>query len=172
MSTQKLHFRPSVQSLENRQLMAADVGLADVSATAEEPARVATITDITISGNTANMDGGGTRGTVNVDAGSVDGYSADVGGGGLWNAGGFRGGVYVGAADISGDATSNIVTAPDAGGGPHVKVFSATPVEPAQTSVADGTSSTVMVAENSGGSFRGTSSHDEFFAELGKAEPS
>ncbi|MEZ4180127.1 MAG: VCBS repeat domain-containing M23 family metallopeptidase [Candidatus Doudnabacteria bacterium] len=37
--------------------------------------------------------------------------------------GGFHGGVYVSAADVDGDGQIEIVTAPNFGGGPHVKVF-------------------------------------------------
>jgi hypothetical protein len=39
---------------------------------------------------------------------------------------GFRGGIDVAAADIEGDGKSEIITAPQAGGGPHVKIFDAT----------------------------------------------
>ncbi|MFT5527403.1 MAG: hypothetical protein ACI9HK_005385, partial [Pirellulaceae bacterium] len=37
----------------------------------------------------------------------------------------FTGGVHVAAADVNGDGLANIITAPAAGGGPHVKVFDA-----------------------------------------------
>jgi hypothetical protein len=37
---------------------------------------------------------------------------------------GFTGGVYVAAGDTNGDGFADIVTGPDAGGGPHVEVFS------------------------------------------------
>jgi subtilisin-like proprotein convertase family protein len=39
---------------------------------------------------------------------------------------GFVGGVFVAAGDLNGDGIDELVTAPDAGGGPHVKVFSDT----------------------------------------------
>jgi hypothetical protein len=39
---------------------------------------------------------------------------------------GFTGGVFVAAGDLDGDGRDELVTAPDAGGGPHVKIFSDT----------------------------------------------
>src|SRR5262245_30379381 len=38
----------------------------------------------------------------------------------------FLGGVFVATGDIDGDGIDELVTAPDAGGGPHVKIFSDT----------------------------------------------
>src|SRR5262249_27799890 len=40
--------------------------------------------------------------------------------------GSFLGGVFVATGDINGDGIDELVTAPDAGGGPHVKIFSDT----------------------------------------------
>lgn len=37
---------------------------------------------------------------------------------------GFRGGVFIAAGDIDGDGRDELITAPDAGGGPHVRIFS------------------------------------------------
>jgi hypothetical protein len=50
----------SVQTLESRRYLAGDLAIGEVDATPEEPAReTMTITDTTISGNTANSEGGG-----------------------------------------------------------------------------------------------------------------
>ncbi len=45
---------------------------------------------------------------------------------------GFSGGVYVAVADINGDGRDDIITAADAGGGSHIRVFLGTPVPGAQ----------------------------------------
>jgi hypothetical protein len=96
----------------------------------------------------------GFRGGVRVGAGNVDGSDRDsiviaAGPGGgphvrvlRWNGsalvetagffvydGGFLGGIFVAAGDLLGDARAEIVTAADAGGGPHVRVFTGAGVD-------------------------------------------
>lgn len=86
------------------------------------------------------------RGGVNVDVGRLDGRDVIVTGAGIGGgphviafdartfqpresfyayAPAFRGGVTVAVGDVLGDGRGAIVTAPGAGGGPHVKVFEA-----------------------------------------------
>ena len=63
MSTKKLRFRPTVQTLENRRCLAGALGIDEVAATPEEPARgteeIAIIATATIAGVTAPFDEGG-----------------------------------------------------------------------------------------------------------------
>lgn len=93
--TKRNNFRPTVQTLETRRCMAASLGVDAVSATPPEPdapVEAATITDITISGNTANSEGGGlwnsSTGTMTITDTTIDGNTANARGGGIFNDGG------------------------------------------------------------------------------------
>ena len=167
MTPDKLQFRPRIQPLENRRLMAADAGIGDVAPIPEVPVTAATITEVTISGNTANMDGGGTSGVTNVDDASVKGYSADVGGGGLWD-GAVSEGSTANVRTSNGNDGPKIITAPGPGGGPHIRVFSATPEEPAREVDDAGKISSTNVPQAKVDTPEDTHPHDEFFAELGR----
>ena len=96
MSTQSFRFRPSLQPLEGRRLMAGDLGFEEVAATPEEPARNVTIVGTTISGNTADSvgQGGGiyaaTSGDparVTIQGAGLTGNTAFASGGGILNTG-------------------------------------------------------------------------------------
>ena len=120
----RLSSRPTGQLLEHRRCLAAALGMDDVAATPTEPADQAaevgtlTITDTTISGNTANGEGGGI-----LDLGLKENVVSSEGDTTVAYDPTFWGGVRVAAGDVSGDGIADIITSAGPGGGPHVKVF-------------------------------------------------
>ncbi|MGH2768582.1 MAG: FG-GAP-like repeat-containing protein, partial [Actinomycetota bacterium] len=77
--------------------------------------------DLTGDGRADIITGAGAGGGPHVKV--FDGSSgAELGGFFAYGAG-FTGGVYVAAADLTGDGRADIITGAGAGGGPHVKVF-------------------------------------------------
>lgn len=189
MSSKKLRFRPTGQTLESRRCMAAAIGELVAEPTDGSSAIEfvggwgMAMYQYDFPGDYTGNDVIGLLGQSGNDDGATDGQ--------LTSGAKSEPEPYISeltlpvwpsptaASDINADELADIITAPGPGGGPHVDggegdgfdEVSATPEEPAQVAVTDGTSNTILIGEMYARS-RSSSTHSEaadaLFAEVGR----